>query len=122
FITVLLAFVILLLYLYIRYPAGWLTPETSSQLPELSDTVLKEKVQILTRQAARWSTAASQDNNPLIAVLHANYGAGYLWAIHDNPRRLHICDFLGSMSASLCNNSSTNQRSSFPVLLHPTKT
>ena len=37
----------------------------------------------LTRQAARWSTAASQDENNMIAVLHANYGAGYLWAIKD---------------------------------------
>lgn len=37
----------------------------------------------LTRQAARWSTAAKQDENPLVAVLHANYGAGYLWALQD---------------------------------------
>ena len=32
----------------------------------------------LLRQTARWSTAAKQDNNSMIAVLHANYGAGYL--------------------------------------------
>lgn len=37
----------------------------------------------LTRQAARWATAAEQDENPIIAVLHANYGAGYLWALSD---------------------------------------
>ena len=37
----------------------------------------------LIRQAARWSTAAKQDNNSMIAVLHANYGAGYLWALKD---------------------------------------
>jgi len=37
----------------------------------------------LTRQAARWSTASKQDENPMIAVLHANYGAGYLWALKD---------------------------------------
>ena len=37
----------------------------------------------LVRQAARWSTAAKQDNNSMIAVLHANYGAGYLWALKD---------------------------------------
>lgn len=46
----------------------------------------KEKERIiktLTRQAARWSTAAKQDTNPLISVLHANYGAGYLWALKD---------------------------------------
>jgi len=37
----------------------------------------------LIRQTARWSTAASQDDNPVIAVLHANYAAGYLWALKD---------------------------------------
>ena len=40
-------------------------------------------LQTLVRQASRWSTAALQDKNPVIAVLHANYGAGYLWAIKD---------------------------------------
>ena len=44
---------------------------------------LNEIIKILTRQAARWTTAAQQDNNLLIAVLHANYGAGYLWALKD---------------------------------------
>lgn len=43
------------------------------------DTVIKKII----RQAARWSTAAEQDANPLIRVLHANYGAGYLWALGD---------------------------------------
>lgn len=42
-----------------------------------------EMIQILTRQAARWSTAATQDSNPLVKVLHANYGAAYLWALKD---------------------------------------
>ena len=40
-------------------------------------------VQTLVRQAARWATAAKQDESALIAVLHANYGAGYLWALKD---------------------------------------
>jgi hypothetical protein len=40
-------------------------------------------IQVLVRQAARWSTAAEQDESPMIAVLHANYGAGYLWALKD---------------------------------------
>ena len=38
---------------------------------------------VLIRQAARWSLAAEQDESPLIAVLHANYGAAYLWAAKD---------------------------------------
>lgn len=35
------------------------------------------------RQAARWSTASQQDTNPLIRVLHANYGAAYMFALSD---------------------------------------
>ena len=42
-----------------------------------------DSIRTLVRQGARWSTAAEQDNNPMIAVLHANYGAGYLWALAD---------------------------------------
>ena len=43
----------------------------------------KQNIVKLVRQAARWSTAARQDRNAMIAVLHANYGAGYLWALQD---------------------------------------
>jgi hypothetical protein len=42
-----------------------------------------KNIQKLLRQSARWAVAAEQDTNPLIAVLHANYGAGYLWALKD---------------------------------------
>src|SRR5436190_24372456 len=35
------------------------------------------------RQAGRWSTASEQDTNPLIRVMHANYGAAYLYALQD---------------------------------------
>ena len=42
-----------------------------------------KNIKTLVRQAARWSTAAEQDDSPLIRVLHANYGAGYLWALTD---------------------------------------
>jgi len=45
--------------------------------------LLQDKIKILVRQASRWSTAAKQDDNSMIAVLHANYGAGYLWALKD---------------------------------------
>ena len=46
---------------------------------ELLNNIIKK----LVRQSARWSTASTQDESPLIAVLHANYGAGYLWALRD---------------------------------------
>ena len=48
-----------------------------------NSNILDISIKKLIRQAARWSTAAKQDNNSLIAVLHANYGAGYLWALKD---------------------------------------
>lgn len=42
-----------------------------------------DKLKILLRQTARWATASKQDENELIAVLHANYAMGYLMAIRD---------------------------------------
>tara|TARA_Y100000310_G_C20559220_1_gene752186 strand:+ start:236 stop:631 length:396 start_codon:yes stop_codon:yes gene_type:complete len=47
------------------------------------NALLATIIQNLTRQAARWSTASVQDDNAMVAVLHANYGAGYLWALKD---------------------------------------
>lgn len=40
-------------------------------------------VRVLYRQAARYAVAASQDQQPVIAVLHANYAMGYLLALKD---------------------------------------
>ena len=37
----------------------------------------------LVRQSARYATAAQQDKSPMIAVLHANYAAAYLYALKD---------------------------------------
>ena len=37
----------------------------------------------LIRQGARWYKGYQNDKNPLIAVLHANYAAGYWWATKD---------------------------------------
>lgn len=41
----------------------------------------KNNIDKLVRQTARWATAAQQDASPLIAMLHANYASGYLWAL-----------------------------------------
>ena len=49
----------------------------------VSQKKMDEIIRILIRQASRWTTAARQDTNMLITVLHANYGAGYLWALKD---------------------------------------
>lgn len=53
-------------------------------------------IQKLSRQAARWSVAAEQDENPMIAVLHANYGAGYLWALKDVATTTEIERVIGT--------------------------
>jgi hypothetical protein len=37
----------------------------------------------LMRGCSRWAIASKQDKSPLIAMLHANYAAGYLWALKD---------------------------------------
>lgn len=41
----------------------------------------EEIVKKLFHQMARWSTAATQDQNHVIRVLHANYGVGYMMAL-----------------------------------------
>lgn len=47
------------------------------------DNRIDNIIQILVRGSARWATASLQDKSPLIAVLHGNYAAGYLWGIRD---------------------------------------
>lgn len=39
------------------------------------------EIQALIRQTARWAVASQQDTSPMIALLHANYAAGYLQAL-----------------------------------------
>lgn len=46
-----------------------------------NDSTRTKDIQALIRQAARWTVASQQDKSPMIAVLHANYGAGYLQAL-----------------------------------------
>ena len=31
----------------------------------------------------KWAVASLQDTSPLVAILHANYAAAYLWALRD---------------------------------------
>ena len=44
---------------------------------------MNKAVEKLVRQSARYATAAQQDKSPVIAVLHANYAAAYLYALND---------------------------------------
>jgi len=51
---------------------------------KFNSNLFKRKIiKTLIRQGARWSVAATQDKNDMIGLLHANYGAGYLWALRD---------------------------------------
>ena len=43
----------------------------------------KHPIKKLMQQSAKWATMAQQDESPIVAVLHANYAMGYLWAIKD---------------------------------------
>ena len=44
---------------------------------------VNKSIEKLVRQSARYATAAQQDASPVIAVLHANYAAAYLYALKD---------------------------------------
>ena len=57
--------------------------KTEKSKSNLKSQSKKDDIIALVRQTARWSVAAQQDDTPLIALLHANYGAGYLWALKD---------------------------------------
>lgn len=64
----------------------------------------KAIVKTLIRQSARWSTAAEQDQNSMIAVLHANYGAAYLWAVNDIATSSEIEQMTGINYAKFMSN------------------
>lgn len=50
----------------------------------------KNNIKTLIRQTSRWAIASTQDKSPLIALLHANYSAGYLWALRDIASDMEI--------------------------------
>jgi hypothetical protein len=56
---------------------------------------LKNIINTLIRQSARWSTASGQDKSPIIAVLHANYGVGYLSALKEIVTEEEIKQYSG---------------------------
>ena len=52
---------------------------------------MKHSIEKLIRQSARYATAAQQDKSPVVAILHANYAAAYLYALKDiaNESQIH---------------------------------
>ena len=63
----------------------------SKSTRSVSDNDIKK----LFRQTARWSAASEQDENPFIALLHANYGVGYLSALLDITKPSDIENVIG---------------------------
>jgi hypothetical protein len=56
---------------------------------------MKQSLQKLVRQSARYATAAQQDASPVIAILHANYAVAYLYAAKDISSDSHIHNATG---------------------------
>ena len=52
-------------------------------------------IRALFHQTARWATAATQDENPAIRNLHANYAVGYMMALKDIAREDQIERVMG---------------------------
>ena len=52
---------------------------------------MNKSIEKLVRQSARYATAAQQDKSPVVAILHANYVAAYLYALKDiaNESQIH---------------------------------
>ena len=42
-----------------------------------------EQIRVLYRQTARYAVASTQDESPVVRMLHANYAMGYLMALKD---------------------------------------
>ena len=62
-------------------------------------TVNNTKISTLLRQSARWAIASTQDDSAMISLLHANYAAGYLWAVKDIYSDVEIIKFVESGSS-----------------------
>ena len=91
--AIVVAVIILLIFIYFVYIKRTNTNGNTNGNTKISQNENNSKNEIirtLVRQAARWSTAAEQDENALVALLHANYGSGYLWALLDIARHDEI--------------------------------
>jgi hypothetical protein len=56
---------------------------------------MNKSIEKLVRQSARYATAAQQDKSPMIALLHANYAAAYLYALKDIATESQIHNVTG---------------------------
>lgn len=56
---------------------------------------MNKSIEKLVRQSARYATAAQQDKSPVVAILHANYAAAYLYALKDIATETQIHNATG---------------------------
>jgi hypothetical protein len=72
-ISILIVAIVILILISVGTSTG-----TSVSILDKKTTIKK-----LVRQASRYLYSSKQDNEPMIAILHANYGWGYLMALTD---------------------------------------
>ena len=78
--------VLLVVFAFVGSYACMMLPSTPTHSSSCVACACKRKQQhiaTLLRQTARWAVASRQDENAVIAVLHANYAVGYLGALKD---------------------------------------
>jgi len=71
---------------------NWFIPKKETFVSDEKKDMIKK----LIRQSSRYSSASRQDLNNLIAVLHANYGASYMFALKDLFTDEEIEEVIGS--------------------------
>jgi hypothetical protein len=86
---------IIILYLYLLLVQIANRQKPINQPLPLNDLLYKspkvyQLLKIYTRQCIRWSYASTQDKNPVIALLHADYGNAYLMVIKDYVQYFEI--------------------------------
>jgi hypothetical protein len=70
---------IIFLFLFLFYTISYIKWVNGVSLHDYKSHIISR----IMRGSARWSLASKQDKSPLVAVLHANYGCAYLWALKD---------------------------------------
>tara|TARA_B100001758_G_scaffold195879_1_gene173600 strand:- start:4450 stop:4875 length:426 start_codon:yes stop_codon:yes gene_type:complete len=83
YINIIIIFIILFIYYLYTIKSCKYINIYSSYLSKEQNNVKYNNINTLIRQSSRWAVASEQDNSPMIALLHANYAAGYLWALMD---------------------------------------
>ena len=63
---------------WIAYRLYHVLMSSSTSIPA---STTEQGIRSLVKQTARWTLAAGQDQNPMVAMLHANYGVGYWSAL-----------------------------------------